>query len=276
MAFGGETAESYYDEGLTASMRGDLNRAVKCFEKSLELDNGFLAAEHQLGRCFLRMGYKDDALRILHGVVSKRPAQMAPRLDLGYAFLEREEHAKAEKVFNDVLNADNANARAHMGLAHVRFREADWSGAVGHAEEALAHGGSHFAAHFVLGRAAKLAGSETISKSSLQKAEELIEKSVEVKPTHPEGYYLRGEVAYVKEEYRKAIEHYKEAEEHAEPDTYYAAYGEHFTLWDILAKQGLCRHHLGESHEAKALGERIAQGNPEHKLGQWLSSLEAG
>ncbi len=44
MAFGGDDAESYYDEGLTASMRGDLVRAVQNFEKTIHLYNTMAAA----------------------------------------------------------------------------------------------------------------------------------------------------------------------------------------------------------------------------------------
>ena len=77
MAFGGENAESYYDEGLTASMKGDMARAVQCFEKAVRLDNTFAAAYHQLGKCYLRLGQAQQAIDLLQqlfsGVRRKRP-----------------------------------------------------------------------------------------------------------------------------------------------------------------------------------------------------------
>ncbi|MCH7909739.1 MAG: hypothetical protein IIB38_08995, partial [Candidatus Hydrogenedentes bacterium] len=56
MAFGGETADSYYDEGLTASIHGDLAAAASHFEKAIHLDNSMGPAYHQLGKCYTRMG----------------------------------------------------------------------------------------------------------------------------------------------------------------------------------------------------------------------------
>ena len=52
MAFGGETADSYYDEGLTASMKGDLRGAIAHFEKAIQLDNSMATpffARHATG-----------------------------------------------------------------------------------------------------------------------------------------------------------------------------------------------------------------------------------
>ena len=69
MAFGGESAESYYDEGLTASMKGDMAHAIGYFRKAIQLDRGFLAAQHQLGRALTRIGRNEDAVGLLREVV---------------------------------------------------------------------------------------------------------------------------------------------------------------------------------------------------------------
>ncbi|HNT87522.1 MAG TPA: tetratricopeptide repeat protein, partial [Candidatus Hydrogenedentes bacterium] len=61
MAFGGESAESYYDEGLTAAMKGDVEQAIALFKQAVQLDSSFLAAFHQLARCYLRTGQSEKA-----------------------------------------------------------------------------------------------------------------------------------------------------------------------------------------------------------------------
>ena len=71
MAFGGETAESFYDEGLTASMKGDIERAQQLFEKTIRLDRHFTAAYHQLAKCHLRKGEAERALQIARKIGRK-------------------------------------------------------------------------------------------------------------------------------------------------------------------------------------------------------------
>ncbi len=273
MAFGGETAESYYDEGLTASMKGDLKRAEACFKKALQLDSGFLAARHQLGKCFLRMGHGKEAIELLNQVVRQRPSQMAPRIDLGYSLLGQGYEDEARQVFNDVINADYTNARAYMGLAHISFRRTQWREAIGYARAALEHGGSHFAAQFLLGRAASNAGDNQAAAEALENADTLMEKSLEVKPNNPEGYFLRGEVAYFRKHYGDALEHYDEALQHAESGRYYSAYGESFTRLDILGKKGLCYQALDRNERAREMGDAIVKEDPDHPIGKALKDL---
>ena len=61
MPFGGESAESYYDEGITASMRGDLQRAAECFETAVRKDSTMASAYQQLGRVYSRLGRHREA-----------------------------------------------------------------------------------------------------------------------------------------------------------------------------------------------------------------------
>lgn len=272
MTFGGDNAESYYDEGLTASMKGDVPGAIQFFEKALKLDHSFTAARHQLGRCYLRMGDSQRAAEILTHVVKNKPTQAAPRIDLGGALLSIGFTPQARDQFEQVLVLDPANTRAHIGLAHVCFSEGRWPAAMAEAQIAL-HGGASFAALFILGRAAKLAGNFALSQSSLEEAAALLEKSSDLSPNQPEGYYLRGEVSFAQEQFSTALEHYRAAENRSDANKAYAAYGENFTLLDILAKQALCFQRLGKPERARELGERIVKADPNHKLGQALSNL---
>lgn len=269
-AFGGEDAESYYDEGLTASMTGDLQRAAECFEKAIRLDSSMATAYHQLGKCYSRLGKYKRAVELLSQVIKKRSKPTGAHLDLGAALNGLGRHPAARDQFNAALAVEPDNAKAMLGLAQSDFYEGNWSSAMKFAESAQFAGGSNFAVLFMLGRAAKLAGQPTLSVNSLQKADKLLEKYIETNADTPEGHFLRGEVAFVGESFQTAMKHYAEAEDMAEPGNTYLAYGESFSLEDILAKQGLCLQRLGRAERARKLGERIGELNPRHRLGKSL------
>lgn len=273
MAFGGETAESYYDEGLTASMRGELERAAQCFERALQLDGAYEAARHQLGKCKARMGQGDEALSILRDVITRKPQHIAARVDYGFVLLGLGRTEQAKHIFTEVVSYEPSNARGYLGLGQAAFREGDYATAMANAQMALKQGGSHFSAYFLLGRAALPAGNPQAAEDALEKAESLMKKSVELKPDHPESHYFRGEAALARGQYANALEYYREAEKYCENDRYYTAYGEHFTVVDILAKQGLCYQKLGQTDQARALGQRVAERDPEHALGKWLNNV---
>lgn len=274
MAFGGENAESYYDEGLTAGMRGDLAQAMQNFEKCIRLDATMVAAYHQLAKCYMRLGRDGDAVQLLRQVLIKRPENTAARVDLGFALIGAGRIEEARKQLDQVLALEPGNSRAHLAKAQACFEEGEWAGAMAEVQNAIANGGSNFAALYLLGRAARLAGNLLMAENMLKKADAVLEKSLEASPDKPEGHYLRGEVAFVQEKYPAAMQHYRAAQDRAVPGKSYSAYGEHFTLLDVLAKQGLCLQRLGQVVEAREIGERIGKMDPEHRLGKALRESE--
>ena len=273
MVFGGENAESYYDEGLTASMKGDLERAVQHFRHAITLDKSLLVAYHQLGKCYLRLRETQKAIEFLQHVVARKPDLVPARLDLGHALLQAGKPEEAREQFDYIASAHPDNVRAHVGLAQVSFREGRWQQAVEAAIEARAKGGTNFTVLFLLGRAAKLAGNPVFAEKSLEEAGALIQRTVELNPDSPEGYYLRGEVCFVQERFSDALEHYGAAEDRTNVHKSYTAFGESFGRVDILAKRALCLQRLGNIEEARELGGKILDLAPDHKIGLALKNL---
>ena len=271
-AFGGETAESYYDEGLTAAVKGDLNKAVAFFQKAIRLDNTMATAYHQLGRCYSRLGQHKKAISLLSQVVQKRPDLVAARLDLGHALCGLGELEGARRQFEAVINADATNTKALLGLSEVDSVGGNWERALLFAQRAELAGGNNYTALFQVGRAAKHMGQADLSVRTLTRADKLIEKYLETNPEKPEGHYLRGEVASAMENNVAALQHYREAERFAQPDRGYLAYGESFRLADVLVKQAQCIMRLGRAKEARAIADRVAALDPEHPA---LTALKA-
>jgi tetratricopeptide (TPR) repeat protein len=270
MAFGGENAESYYDEGITASMKGDVALALRHFQRAIELDPSMLTAKHQLGKCYLRLGDIRKGAALLQEVCTAQPKQVPARVDLGYALLDLNKVEKARAIFSDVAAFKPDNSRAQLGLAYCAFAEGSWDAAMTLAQTAVNVGGANFAALYLLGRAMRLAGRPDAAAEIFERADGLLEKSIETSPDQPEGYFLRGELHFAHEDFAKALENYRSAEDRAQPGKQYNAYNERFTRLDILAKRGLCLLRLGRREAARELGEQILASDPAHKLGQTL------
>ena len=270
MAFGGETADSYYDEGLTASIHGDLAAAASHFEKAIHLDNSMGPAYHQLGKCYTRMGRSKAAVHLLQEVVKKRPKMVGALVDLGHAYLGSGNLIYARESFGQVLAMNPGNAKATLGLAQADFDEGNWTAAMRHAQRVLNESDSGFAVLYMVGRAAKLAGEAQLSAKMLIQADKKLEQYLEVNSDKPEGHFLRGDLAFFRENFAAALDHYRESERNAQSDRSYAAFGVSFSLMDVLAKQGLCLQRLGQFESARAVGNRILGIEPEHMLGNAL------
>jgi tetratricopeptide (TPR) repeat protein len=255
-------------------MKGDLETAVRNFEKALELDRNFIPAFHQLGKAYYRMGQPGRASRLLEEVVARKPRQVAPRLDLGYAYLAQNRYPESREQFSAVMETDPDNARAHVALGQVAFAEGQWAQAAQHAQIAANQGGAGFSSLFLLGRAARLTGNVDLSNQSLDQAEKVLEQSLEMNPDQPEPWFLRGEVRFARDSLGQALEAYNEALPRAQPGHYYGAFGETFTRTDIMAKQAACYQRLGRGERAREIAREILEHAPDHPQARALADQE--
>lgn len=273
MAFGGESAESYYDEGLTAAMRGDLPQAIAHFEKAIHLDNSFAGAYHQLGKVYHRLGQVDNAIQLLNQVVKAKPRLLPPRIDLAYAYIDQRKTQQARELLSEVNAIKPGNSRATLGLALCAYFDQQHAAAIQVVQEVIALGGANFTAYYLLARAAKASQQDLLADESTKEADKFLEKSIEAAPDAPEGYYLRGELAMLRGEMPNALDSFRAAEDRSDDTKYYTAYGEHFTKADILARRGECLEQLGQKDSAKEAGERVLKLNPNHETGKRLAAL---
>lgn len=271
MLFGGETADSYYDEGVTASMRGDVKQAVRHFKKAMQLDPYHVSSCHQLGRCYVRLGRLQDAVECFYRAIKARPNPIPPRLDLGFALLEGGNAPKAEGLFNEVMKARPENSKAMLGLAGCAFSKGEWDQAYILAKQAIDQGGGGFAVLYLQARAARLVGFLEAAIEAFDSADALLEKSIEGHPEQPESYYLRGELKFAQENFAAALEAFNAAESHMDADTHYYSYGEHFDMTAVLAKRGMCLYRLDRFEEARALGKDVLERDPKNKMGIFLT-----
>jgi len=262
--FGGETAESYYDEGVTAQMKGDISLAIKHFERAAQLDRTYVAAYHQLGKCYLRLGDTEKAVKLLRDVLAVKPRIVAARVDLGMAYVDAKQTDEAVHVFNEVLSLKPNQARAQLGLAQCQYEKGNWLEASGYAQQAIANGGANFSACFLLARAARKEGDPETAAENFERADAIMKKSIETSPDNPEGYYLRGEVAFAQDQISQALDHYTAACDRAIAGKHYAAYGERFTRAGVLLKRAACLQAMGNQLGAESAAKEALALEPDN------------
>lgn len=240
MLFGGETAQSYYEEGLTSAMKGDLDQAVVYFRRALQLDGRLYQAYHQIGRCLLRQGKAEEALPCFERALRFLGDLSAPRLDLGFALLQLGRIEAARELFAGLLQEKPEESRAVFGLAYCAFAKGQWETTVNLVQRTIETGRVQFDTHFLLARAADRANMLDISTVHYQKAEKLMDQSIEASPEQVAGYYLRGQVHYGLGQYSAALEDVEMALKYVQPGRRYVAYNELFSQEEIVAlKQSL-------------------------------------
>ncbi len=274
MVFGGESADSYYDEGVTATMRGDVGQAITHFEKALALDPYHVASCHQLGKCHVRLGKLQAAVEFFYRAIKARPNPIPPRLDLGFALLEGGNAPRAEVAFNEVLAVKPENTKAMLGLAGCAFQKGEWERAYILVSQVVSQGGDGFAARYLQARAARLANFLDVSVTAFEAADGLIEKLIEGNPDQPEGYYLRGELNFARENFAAALDSFQAAENRIVSGTHYYSYGEHFDALVVLAKKGMSLLRLGRREEAMKIGEELMKHDPKNRIAALLTKTD--
>lgn len=270
MIFGGENAESYYDEGVTASVKGDLDTAVQYFHRALQLDARLSPAMYQLGKCFQRQGKAMEAVTMLERALRLDPSLHAAQLELGYALLDAGVPERAQRLFETILDERPGTVRATLGLAYCAFDQANWASAALLAQSVAQSGSMNFATVFLWGRAANLAGLPEAAEALLS-AEQLIEAFIETTPDQPQGYFFRGEIFFLRQDFAKALADYGAAEQYCRPEQFYTAFNSHFVLTDVMAKRGLCLQRLARMNEAAETGRQILAIDSNHRMGQMLA-----
>jgi len=276
MPFGGDNAESYYDEGLTLTMKGDFQAAIARFDKALQLDPSLNAALYQLGRCHLRLGNGEQAVKILTRAVALMPRLVTAKTDLGYSLFLGNQIENARRTFADVLEIKPDQAFAILGLAYCAFHQRQWDTAMNLADRVVGTGAERFESLYLAGRAAHMQKMDQTATGRLHAADKILDQMIEAGPDQPEGYFLRGQILCLCREYNAALEAFRAAEDHAKPDIHYSAYHEHFELIDILAGQGYCLRKLRRDADAQAIARRMLTLKPDSKRAQQILGGSTG
>lgn len=173
-----EVIDAWFMLGTQHMAHGDLEDAVKYFQRTLQLKPDYDLAVFNLAQAYRRMGNDDAALAGFEHYLTLDPKDPFVHYQIGEIWLDRGDTAKAESLFRKALEIDPQVAAAKNALGVLALQRGDASTAERLVREAIATKPTLRLAHFNLGLLAEQRGD--IRLAEREYLEEL--------KAHPESY----------------------------------------------------------------------------------------
>jgi tetratricopeptide (TPR) repeat protein len=125
-----DNPHAYYNMGISLAMRGDLDRAIWCWKRTLELDSAFPKVNRRIAQAYRSGGDVDRARAYYLAELREDPGDVDLLLELGRLEAEAGNFAQAVGKLTQVIDLEPDNAAAHVGIGEILLRS-------GHPQQAL-------------------------------------------------------------------------------------------------------------------------------------------
>lgn len=120
--------------GLNYLLNEETDKAVDIFVKMLEVDSDTVETHLAVGKLFRKRGEVDRAIRIHQNLIARPQLEKIHReqslFELGQDYLSAGVLDRAERIFNELVNAKSHAARALQTLIDIYQQEKDWEKAI--------------------------------------------------------------------------------------------------------------------------------------------------
>jgi tetratricopeptide (TPR) repeat protein len=169
--------EVNYNLGLTFQELAQLDDAVKCYEKAVALKPDYAEAHNNLGVTLKELGRLDEAVKCYEKALTLKPDYTEAHNNLGNAFKELDQPAAAVKFYEKALAVNPDYAEAHTNLGNAFKELGRLEDAVKSYEKAVALKPDYAEAHYNLGNALMELGQENDAIMSYESA-------IDIKPDY--------------------------------------------------------------------------------------------
>ncbi|MDY0222306.1 MAG: tetratricopeptide repeat protein [Desulfobacterium sp.] len=111
--------EDYFNLGLAAQKRGNIDQALGYYRKVLNLKPDHSKALVNLSAIHIKTGNSARAMSILEKLHIQEPENVDAMVNLGILFLKENEHARAETLFEKALYLQGHNTTVLFNLAYL-------------------------------------------------------------------------------------------------------------------------------------------------------------
>ncbi|MDR1963986.1 MAG: tetratricopeptide repeat protein [Planctomycetaceae bacterium] len=115
-----QTAEYLYQRGATVAMYGDLDEAVKLYERAVAADKNHPGALFGLALERERGGYDEEALDLYKRSIAYFPANVGTLFNLGLLYEDLEQYDQAVICYQRILDAYPNNQKARLFLKDAK------------------------------------------------------------------------------------------------------------------------------------------------------------
>jgi len=196
--------EVNYNLGLTLQELGQLEDAVKCYEKAIATKPDYAEAHNNLGATLKDLGQPDTAVKSFEKAIALKPDYAEAHINLGNALQEFDQLEDAIKCYEKAVAIKPDYAEAHFNLGNSLRMLDQLEDAIKCYEKAVALKPDYAEAHNNLGATLNDLGQPDVAVKSFEKA-------IATKPDYAEAHYNLGNSLRILGQLQVAINCYKKA-----------------------------------------------------------------
>lgn len=140
-----------FNLGVMFYRRGEIEKAIEAYRKSIRLNPNYEEAYNNLGIIYQEMGNIEGALECYQKAIEINPQYEKGWTNLGLLYILKGDLKKAEESFQKILIMNPSHLESYMHLGMVWKREGQWQKAIESYKKALSLNPLHGETHYHLG-----------------------------------------------------------------------------------------------------------------------------
>jgi tetratricopeptide (TPR) repeat protein len=130
-------ATDFYDQGIAFQDKGQIDEAIKCYQKAIELNKNSASAFYNLGVAFQEKGQIDKAILYYEIAIGQNQGFSEAHYNLGIAYKEKNLFDEAIICFRRVLQLKPDNAAAYYNFGNIFVAKGQFNDALQYYQKAI-------------------------------------------------------------------------------------------------------------------------------------------
>jgi len=129
--------EAYNNLGVSYVASGKIVKAIRSFKRAIRLRKDYMSSYSNLGHLYALIGFKNRAIEILKAAIKINPYYYKTYCNLGYIYADKGDTAKAEEFFKKASSLREEDYEPHYCLGTVYVKNKNYEKALNEFNKAL-------------------------------------------------------------------------------------------------------------------------------------------